>query len=97
MLIGWAIVIYGLLLFGWQCLAWPYKGAWVELPATLFFTHKPPMGSSSILILQVIPTFSWEWLDAPHQWFGLHKIVIWVLSTLNVSFVTVIAGFETAA
>ena len=96
-LIGWAIMIYGLLLFGWQCLASPYKGASVELPAMLFFADKPPLGSSSILILQVIPTFSWEWLHAPERWLELHKIVHWVLSTLNVSFVTVLTGFETAA
>ena len=90
-------MIYGLLLLGWQCLLWPYKGAWVELPATLFFADKPPIGSSSMLILQVIPTFSGGWLDAPERSLELHKIVNWVFSTLNVGFVTVITGFETAA
>ncbi|MEE8114629.1 MAG: hypothetical protein V3T23_09770 [Nitrososphaerales archaeon] len=31
------MVLYGLALFGFQCVLWAYQGAWVELPASYLF------------------------------------------------------------
>lgn len=92
-LAGLLPVLYTLGLFAWQYTTRLQGGAWVSLPASLWFADHSLLQSGKVgPILQYVPELPSAWLTELHAWPLLHKAVASFLDRLHAGLVPAIAG-----
>lgn len=92
-LVGLLGVLYFIGLFLWQYSTALKAGAWVPLPATLWFVdHSLVQGRNIAPVLEFIPNFPSTWVMNPERWLPVHKAVTWGLNRLHVGFVFAVLG-----
>lgn len=99
----WRLVIFmcilgyaGMLLLG-QIVYWLRFQEWVELPLLYLFVAPPTemYYTQKVNPFWALPTWfvgSWNWLEYPQSWFGLHKVVHGILSSVHFGVLPVAVG-----
>lgn len=77
--LGIVFVLAGPLIVGWQIYIYLKHGEWVELPLLFLAAFGPEKFVS--------------WLSNPSSWFGLHKLVFWILKFFPVSLFSLLLGY----
>ncbi len=77
---GIVVAIFGpLTVLGYQVVIWLYRGTW------------PPL-SPLILQQKWLPELlKGSWFTDPHSWYGLHKLVMWLMD-IPLSFILFLIG-----
>ncbi|MCX5814580.1 MAG: hypothetical protein NT178_18880 [Proteobacteria bacterium] len=78
---GYIIMIFGFVLFIWQVYMYLLNGSWIAQPLLLVFEYFP----RDIKFI--------SWIFFPKSWFGLHKIIYWILEFIPTSLISIFVGF----
>lgn len=85
--LGTALMAYAICLFCGQVVLYLRSGVWPPLSAVnLFINQEVNFTEDQLKLLQYVPTTTLyqEWLLHPVDWFGLHKIILWLLNGVSV-------------
>lgn len=80
---------YAGLILALQILQWAKFGAWIAVPAMYLFQgvglNNPFASPAKLHPFLLVPKdgIGWSWLNDPHEWFGVHRIVVWLLDTFS--------------
>jgi len=75
------IFLSGFCLIGYQTLLWLFEGVWTEFPLLLVFNF---LFENTALH---------SWLVHPESWYGLQKVVAWILENTPLSAALIVPGF----
>lgn len=97
LVIGAALVLWGVCLFGLQVFYWLKTGGWPSIQVGNLFAHADH-GSRLIRIepYDLVPSLlvnSSPWLQHPRDWIGVHKVVSFVLGFVPLALALMLGGF----
>jgi hypothetical protein len=81
-LFGSMILLAGIGLLSYQSLLWLQSGIWTEYPLLSVFTF----------IFE--NTALHQWVIDPESWFGMQKLILWILESIPVSLALMVPGFS---
>ncbi len=82
---GWALILSGLVLFGWDCLAWLRDGSWPQSSLADLWGHLPLGGDRA--------SAGWQEMRGLH--YLLFRVLHW-FGRFPISLVLVVAGLTAA-
>jgi hypothetical protein len=95
-IIGLGLLLYGFAIFCFQVYFWLKNDIWIHVTLLYFFMSPPDAFNQIVTPSSLVPSIfrgSLSWLYAPHSWFGLYKVIYWLLD-LPVSFVSSMIGLN---
>lgn len=104
-LLGFLVVMWGLILFGFQSLYWFKAGVWIPVSLLMFLSPSSLLAEIEALSgrgvhgfhpYDLIPDIFWgsfPWLDHPSNWFGAHKLIHGFLGMVPLSLALIALGF----
>lgn len=86
-------IVAALFFWGWQILFWLKTDQWVSLDFVSLLTplDGEPLGPRTLFVEGSGPSGR-DWLVAPRDWYGLHKVAHFVFAMINPSIVLFAAG-----